>query len=42
MFVCCLMNDRIASLTQDEFFIFIETVYFLFAMLAISDTAAAF
>jgi len=29
-------------LRQEEFFIFIETVYFLFAMLAISDTAAAF
>jgi hypothetical protein len=29
-------------LGQEEFFIFIETVYSLFAMLAISDTAAAF
>jgi hypothetical protein len=29
-------------LGQEEFFIFNETVYFLFAMLAISDTAAAF
>jgi hypothetical protein len=29
-------------LREVEFFIFIETVYSLFAMLAISDTAAAF
>jgi hypothetical protein len=29
-------------LTQEEFFIFIETGYFLFAMLAISDTVSAF
>jgi hypothetical protein len=28
-------------LTQEEFFIFIETIHFLFAMPAISDTAAA-
>jgi hypothetical protein len=41
MFVCCLMNDHISYLPK-RVFIFIETVYLLFAMLAISDTARRF